>query len=84
MVATEDGHEIFACTQGRYDVTVSPVIDPIDIATQSLLSLLRFRDITLARAESEVGHEMVIRLPIAERNVSDLSSRAAATDVADP
>jgi hypothetical protein len=74
MVSTEDGHEIFSCTTGRYDVTVSPVIDPIDIVIQSLLSLLKFRDISLARAEYEVGREAVLRLPIAERNISDLSS----------
>jgi hypothetical protein len=74
MVSTEDGHEIFSCTDRRYDVTVSPVIDPIDIAIQSVLSLLKFRDISLARTEYEVGRETVLRLPIAQRNISDLRS----------
>lgn len=73
MISTEDGHEIFSCTDGRYDVTLSPVIDPIDIAIQSILSLLKFRDISLARAEYEVGRETVLRLPIAQRNISDLT-----------
>jgi hypothetical protein len=63
MVSTEDGHEIFSCTDRRYDVTLSPVIDPIDIVIQSALSLLTFRDITLSRAEYEVGRETVVRLP---------------------
>jgi hypothetical protein len=77
MVSVEDGREVFSCTDGRYDVTVSPVIDPIDIVIQSVLSLLKFRDITLARAEYEVGRETVLRLPIAQRNISDLSSQQA-------
>jgi hypothetical protein len=34
------------------------------------------RDITLARAEHEVGREIVLRLPVAERNVSDLKTEA--------
>jgi hypothetical protein len=54
---------------------VSPVIDPIDIAIQSVLSLLKFRDISLARTEYEVGREIVLRLPIAQRNITDLSSK---------
>jgi hypothetical protein len=49
---------------------VGPVIDPIDIVIQSVLSLLKFRDVTLARAEYEVGRETVLRLPIAQRNIS--------------
>jgi len=75
MVSTEDGHEIFSCTDGRYDVSLSPVIDPIDIVIQSLLSLLKFRDVSLARGEYEVGREIVLGLPIAERNITELSSK---------
>lgn len=77
MVSAEDGHEIFSCTDSRYDVTISPVIDPIDIAIQSVLSLLKFRDISLARTEYEVGHEIVLRLPIALRNIVVPSSEDA-------
>jgi hypothetical protein len=75
MVSAENGHEIFSCTGGRYDVSLNPVIDPIDMVIQSVLSLLKFRDISLARGEYEVGREIVLRLPIAQRDISDLSSR---------
>jgi hypothetical protein len=34
------------------------------------------RDIILARAEYEVGREIVLRLPVAERNVSDFKTEA--------
>lgn len=51
------------------------MIDPIDIVIQSVLSLLKFRDISLARAEYEVGRETVLRIPIAQRNVSELTSK---------
>ena len=34
------------------------------------------RHITLARVEHEVGREIVLRLPVAERNVSDLKTEA--------
>lgn len=81
MVSAEDGHEIFSCTYARYDVTLHPVIDPIDIAIQSVLALLKLRDISLARTEYEVGREIVIRLPIAQRNISDLASGQAPVDL---
>jgi hypothetical protein len=32
--------------------------------------------ITLARAEHEVGREIVLRLPVAEHNVSDFKTEA--------
>jgi hypothetical protein len=35
-----------------------------------------WRDITLARAENEVSREIVLRLPVAERNVSDFKTEA--------
>jgi hypothetical protein len=39
--------------------------------TSSVLNVIELRDITLARTEPEVGCEIVLRLPVAERNVSD-------------
>lgn len=71
MVATQDGHEIFSCTDLRYSNTVTPVIAPIDIGINSVLSLIHLRDISLARTEYEVGREIVLRLPRAQRNVSE-------------
>jgi hypothetical protein len=76
MVSTRDGHEIFSCTDTRYSTNVTPAIDPVDIGINSVLNLLELRDITLARAENEVGREIVLRLPVAERNVSDFKTEA--------
>jgi len=55
---------------------VTPAIDPIDIAISSVVNVFQLRDIVLARAESEVGREIVLRLPVAERNVSDFRTEA--------
>jgi Putative bacterial lipoprotein (DUF799) len=70
MVSTNDGHELFSCTALRYSTTVTPAIDPIDMGLNSVLSLIHLRDISLARAEYEVGREIVLRLPRAQRNIS--------------
>ncbi len=71
MVSADDGHAIFSCSYSRYEVTLNPAISPVDIAIQSVLALLQLRDISLARTEYEVGREIVIRLPIAQRNISN-------------
>jgi len=71
MVSTEDGHEIFSGTDLRYSSTVTLVIDPIDIAINSVLSLVYLRDISLARTEYEVGRELVLRLPKAQHNIAE-------------
>ena len=76
MVSTQDGHELFACQDRRYSTNLTPAIDPIDIGINSVLNVLELRDITLARAENEVGREIVFRLPVAERNVSDFKTEA--------
>ena len=78
MISTLDGHEIFSCTDRRYSSSVLPAIDPIDMGINSVLSLIHLRDISLARTEEEVGREIVLRLPRAERNISEL--RAAAKE----
>jgi hypothetical protein len=74
MVSTRDGHEIFSCTDHRYDATISPAIDPIDIGINSVRSLLQLRDVSLARTEYEVGREIILRLPKAQRNISELQA----------
>jgi hypothetical protein len=76
MVSTLDGREIFSCTSRRYDSTFRPALDPIDFAINSFSSLIHLRDITLARTEYEVGREMVLRLPRAQRNISELQAAA--------
>jgi hypothetical protein len=75
-VSTRDGHELFACTDTHYSTNVTPAIDPIDIVISSALNVLELRDIKLARADQEVGREIVLRLPVAERNVSDFKTEA--------
>lgn len=76
MVSTRDGREIFAAVDRRYAVDSHPVVDPVDIGMNSVLSLLQLRDVTLARAEDEVGREIIRRLPTAERNVVKLREQA--------
>ena len=76
MVSTLDGHEIFSCTNRRYSSTVNPAIDPIDMAINSVLSLIHLRDISLARTEYEVGREIVMRLPKVEGNISEFQAAA--------
>ena len=76
MVSTLDGEEIFSCTDRRYSSAVLPAIDPIDMAINSVLSLIHLRDISLARTEYEVGREIVLRLPTAQRNISEFQAAA--------
>ena len=77
MVSTRDGHELFSCVDTRYSTNVTPALDPFDIAINSALNVLELRNITLARAENEVGREIVLRLPVAERNVTDFKTEAS-------
>jgi hypothetical protein len=77
MVSARDGHELFSCEDTRYSTNVTPAFDPIDIAINSALNVLELRDITLARAEYEVGREIVMRLPVADRNVADFKTEAS-------
>ena len=74
MVSTRDGHEMFSCTDTRYSSTVNPAIDPIDMAINSVLSVIHLRDIVLARTEYEVGREIVLRLPRAQRNIAEFQA----------
>ncbi len=76
IVSTHDGHELFSCTDTRYSTSLTPVIDPIDIVISSILNAISLRDISLARAEDEVAREIVLRLPVAWRNLDDFKTEA--------
>lgn len=76
MLSTLDGHEFFSSADRRYSITVSVATNGTDIGINSVLNLLMFRDVTLARTEYEVGREIVLRLPIAERNLAEFQSAA--------
>ena len=79
LVSTADAHEFFTATGSRYSVDVRPAFSLVDIGINSALTLLQLRDVNLARAEDEVGREIALRLPIAERNVATLIADARAT-----
>jgi 5,10-methylenetetrahydrofolate reductase len=73
---TSDGHEVFSAESHRYSVDLAPAIDPIDIGINSVQTLVDLRDLKLARAEYEVGREIVMRLPTATLNISQLQNAA--------
>jgi hypothetical protein len=76
MVSTRDGHEIFTAQSHRYSVDLAPAIDPIDIGINSVQTLIDLRDLRLARAEYEVGREIVMRLPVSSHNIAQLQNAA--------
>jgi hypothetical protein len=76
MVSTRDGHEIFTAQSHRYSVDLAPAIDPVDIGINSVQTLIDLRDLRLARAEYEVGREIVMRLPVATQNIKQLQNAA--------
>jgi hypothetical protein len=76
MISTRDGHVVFTADNHRYSVDLSPAIDPIDIGINSVETLIDLRDLRLARAEYEVGREIVMRLPVATHNIAQLQKSA--------
>lgn len=76
MVSTRNGLEIFSATDNRYAVDLRPALTFMDIAINSSLTLLELRDVALARAEDEVSREIALRLPVAQRNISNLQVAA--------
>lgn len=78
MVSTRDGHELFSATDRRFSVDLQPAFDPIAIAINSGLSLLELRDVTLARAEQEVGREIALRIPVSSLAIRNLQEAARA------
>jgi len=79
MISTTDGHPFFTAAGSRYSVDLRPAFSIMDIAINSALTLLQLRDVNLARAEDEVGREISLRLPVAERNIATLVETARAT-----
>ena len=76
LISTADAHEFFTAAGSRYSVDLRPAFSLMDMAINSALTLLQLRDVNLARAEDEVGREIALRLPIAERNVASLIANA--------
>jgi hypothetical protein len=76
MVSTTDGHDFFTAFGSRYSVDLRPAFSMMDIGINSALTLLQLRDVNLARAEDEVGREIILRLPVAERNIATLVAEA--------
>jgi Putative bacterial lipoprotein (DUF799) len=79
MISTKDDHPFFTAAGSRYSVDLRPAFSMMDLAINSALTLLQLRDVNLARAEDEVGREIVLRLPVAEQNVAELVEIARAT-----
>ena len=76
IVSTRDGHQLLEASDDRYSVDLRPSFDPVDIGLNSTLSLLELRDVTLARAEDEVSREIVLRLPVVDKSITDLQMAA--------
>jgi len=76
LISTADKHAFFTAAGSRYSVDLRPAFSVMDIAINSALTLLQLRDVNLARAEDEVGREIALRLPIAQRNVATLVANA--------
>ncbi len=76
VVSTRDGHNFFSASDTRYSVDLRPAFDPTDILLNSVTTTTALRDVELARAEWEVVREIMLRLPIATNNVSQLRESA--------
>jgi len=82
MTSTHDGKTLMTAKGSRYSVDLGPAFSPTGFAISSiktllsLKTLLEFRDITLARAEEEVGRELVLRIPVSETLKTQLAKRA--------
>ena len=76
MLSCRDGETLMRETGSRYSVDLQPALSPEDIVVNSLLTLLEFRDVTLARAEEEVSRELVLRIPTSEKLTTNVASDA--------
>lgn len=76
MISCHDGETLMRETGSRYSVDMEPALSPQDIAVNSVLTLLEFRDVTLARAEEEVSRELVLRIPTSQKLTEQLASDA--------
>ncbi len=76
MVSAHDGEPLMSAEGDRYSMDLSPAFSPQDIAINSLMTILEFRDVTLARAEDEVSRELVLRIPVSEKLKAEMAQRA--------
>ena len=63
LLSAHDGETLMRETGSRYSVDVSPAFSPEDLLINSAMTMLDFRDVTLARAEEEVSRELVLKIP---------------------
>jgi hypothetical protein len=78
MLSSHDGETLVRETGSRYRVDLSPAFSPQDILVNSMMTLLDFRDVTLARAEEEVSRELVLRIPVSEKLKQQMAEAAIA------
>lgn len=76
MVSTRDGETLISAEGDRYSMDLSPAFSPQDIVVNSLMTILEFRDVTLARAEDEVSRELVLRIPVSQKLRAEMAQRA--------
>ena len=76
MISSRDGETLMTENGSRYSVDLQPALSPQDAMINSVMTLLEFRDVTLARAESEVSRELVLRIPVSETLKTQLATRA--------
>lgn len=76
MVSTHDGEQLFAAQGSRDSVDFNPAFDPLDIAINSVMSLLQLRDVELARAEEEDAREIALRVPRSQKLEDELIGEA--------
>jgi hypothetical protein len=83
MISTHDGEALMNAKGSRYSVGLDPAFSPQNVAINSittlfsLKTLLEFRDVTLARAEEEVGRELVLRIPVSDTLKAQLAKGAS-------
>ena len=78
MLSTHDGETLMRETGSRYSVDVSPAFSPQDMLINSAMTLLDFRDVTLARAEDEISRELVLSIPVSEKLKQQMADTAIA------
>lgn len=76
MLSTHDGETLMKENGSRYSVDLEPALSPQDVVINSVMTLLEFRDVTLARAESEVSRELVLRIPVSDKLRTQLAAGA--------
>ena len=78
MLSTHDGETLIRENGSRYSVDINPAFSPQDIIINSAMTLLDFRNVTLARAEDEVSRELVLRIPVSEKLKQQMADAAVA------